>query len=131
MPELIDINYGVWQGREREAIAQEEPSRYRDWMTRPDLTVIPNADTLQAVQSSLIKALLAFRERHDGGTVVAVGHDSSNRIMLLTALDMPLSRYWSLRQDPCCINVINFDGYHCTIDHINEIGHLMTLPELS
>lgn len=131
MPELIDINYGIWQGRERAAVAREDPARYRGWMIRPDMTVIPNADSLQAIQASLIKALLAFREQHDGNTIVAVGHDSSNRIMLLTALDMPLSRYWSLRQDPCGINIINFDGNRCTIDRINETGHLMTLPELS
>ncbi len=65
-----------------------------------------------------------FREHHEGKTVVAVGHDSSNRVMLLTALEMPLSRYWSLRQDPCCVNVIVFDGYRCTIGRINETTHL-------
>lgn len=124
LPELIDINYGVWQGRTREAVSQEDPVRFQNWMTRPDLTAIPGADTLQTVQSSLVKAFQMFRERHEGRTVVAVGHDSSNRVMLLTALEMPLSRYWSLRQDPCCVNVIVFDGYRCTVGRINETAHL-------
>jgi len=124
LPELIDINYGIWQGRTREAVSQEDPVRFQSWMTRPDLTVIPGADTLQTVQSSLVKALQMFREHHEGKTVVAVGHDSSNRVMLLTALDMPLSRYWSFRQDPCCVNVIVFDGFRCTVGRINETAHL-------
>lgn len=124
LPELIDINYGVWQGRTRDAVSREDPVRFESWMTRPDLTVVGGADSLQTVQGSLVHALQMFRERHDGKTVVAVGHDSSNRIFLLTALEMPLSRYWSLRQDPCCVNVIEFDGYRCTVGRINETAHL-------
>jgi len=124
LAELIDINYGVWQGRTRESVSKEDPVRFESWMNRPDLTVIGGADSLQTMQCSLVKALKMFHEHHEGKTVITVGHDSSNRILLLTALDMPLSRYWSFRQDPCCVNVIKFEGYRCTVGRINETAHL-------
>lgn len=129
LAELIDINYGSWQGRIRDDIAREDPTRFHDWMTRPDLTIIPNAETLAEVQARLVRALDLLRTRHDGQTIIAVGHDSSNRIMLLTALELPLSRYWDIRQDPCCINVIAFDGDKCTVVKVNETAHLHGLIE--
>lgn len=124
MPGLIDINYGAWQGRERDEIAREDPVRFGNWMRRPDLTAIPRGDTLQAVQANLVVALRTFHERHETQTIVAVGHDSSNRVMLLTALDLPLSHYWSLWQEPCCVNVLEFDGQRCMVRCMNQTAHL-------
>lgn len=129
LPELIDINYGSWQGRIRDEISREEPARFHDWMTRPDLTIIPQADTLAEVQARLVRGLSLLRGRHEDQTVIAVGHDSSNRILLLTALELPLSRYWNIRQDPCCINAIEFDGDKCSVGRINETAHLHGLSE--
>lgn len=108
LPDLIDIDYGSWQGHDREDVAHNEPDRFHDWMTRPHLTVIPGGEMLQEVQARLIRALQILRERHSTETIIAVGHDSSNRILLLSALDVPLSKYWTIKQAPCCINVLEF-----------------------
>jgi broad specificity phosphatase PhoE len=124
LDDLIDIDYGVWQGRVRDDVAREDPVRFHAWMTSPSLTIIPKAESLQQVRARLVRALDMLRTRHEGQTAVAVGHDSSNRIMLLTALDMPLSRYWNLRQDPCGISIMTFDADRCTVDRINETAHL-------
>jgi phosphoserine phosphatase len=62
--------------------------------------------------------------RHPTDTVVVVGHDSVNRVMLLHALGLPLSRYWRLGQHPCAINEIDFSGDDCAVLSMNETGHL-------
>jgi probable phosphoglycerate mutase len=62
--------------------------------------------------------------RHPDATVVLVGHDSVNRTLLLELLDLPLSAYWRLAQDPCCLDEIDIgDGKIC-IRRINETAHL-------
>ncbi len=43
---------------------------------------------------------------HPEQTVVLVGHDSVNRVLLLQLLDMPLAAYWRLVQDSCTLNEI-------------------------
>ena len=53
-----------------------------------------------------------------------VAHDSINRVILLHALDLPLSRYRRLDQDPCAINEIDFSAGEFTIRSVNEIYHL-------
>jgi len=61
---------------------------------------------------------------HPDGTVVLVGHDSINRVLLLVALELPLSRYWQLRQDPCGISELLFDNDSFVICSINQTQHL-------
>jgi len=55
---------------------------------------------------------------------VLVGHDSVNRVMLLHALGLPVSRYWRLEQNPCAINEIEFSADGFTVLSMNETYHL-------
>jgi len=61
---------------------------------------------------------------HPSDTLVLVAHDSVNRVILLHALGLPLSRYWRLGQHPCAINEIDFLGDGSVVLSMNETGHL-------
>lgn len=121
---LLDINYGPWQGRAREEVAKAEPELFKAWMEQPHLTIIDGAETLQDVQARLARTLWEIREKHNDNTVIAVGHDSTNRALLTLALDLPLSRYWHLQQDPCAINILRFDAKGCRAVAVNQTAHL-------
>ena len=55
---------------------------------------------------------------------MVVGHSGVNRVMLLHALDLPLSRYWSLGQEPCAINEIEAADDAIIVKTMNETWHL-------
>jgi len=129
LPELLDINYGTWQGREREEVKAAEPELFKAWMEQPQLTVIDGAETLQDVQARLARALYIMRKAHPDGTVIAVGHDSTNRVFLTLALDLPLSRYWHLQQDPCAINILRFGADGCRVVSVNQTSHLTGIAD--
>jgi broad specificity phosphatase PhoE len=45
-------------------------------------------------------------------------------VILLHALDLPLSHYWRLEQSPCCINELDFlDDRFCVL-RLNDAAHL-------
>ena len=71
-----------------------------------------------------VAALREVIGRHANDTVVVVGHDSVNRAILLHALDLPLSRYRRLGQDPCAINEIDFTAGEFTVRSVDETFHL-------
>ena len=52
------------------------------------------------------------------------GNDSVNRVILMHALDLPLSRYWALKQEPCAISELDFIQGGFAIRTINETYHL-------
>ncbi len=122
--QLTDIDYGKWQGRERDEVKAAEPEQFQAWMHQPHLAMIDGAEMLQDVQARLARALHQIRKDNADGTVVAVGHDSTNRVLLTMALGLSLGSYWNLQQDPCAINVLRFSNDACRVASMNETGHL-------
>jgi probable phosphoglycerate mutase len=124
---LADIDYGEWQGLTREEAKQRWPDETELWFRAPHHAVIPGGETLAAVLSRTTAALRDILRHYPDGTAVLVGHDSVNRVLLLFALELPLSRYWHLRQDPCCVNELLFDSGSFIINSINQTQHLSGL----
>src|SRR5215469_3354658 len=124
---LCDIDYGEWQGLTREQAAGRWPDEIELWFRTPHLAAIPGGETLPALLSRAAAALQGILRAHHEGTVVLVGHDSVNRVLLLFALELPLSKYWHLRQDPCGLNELLFDNDTFVIRSINETQHLAGL----
>jgi phosphoserine phosphatase len=124
---LADIDYGEWQGLTRDQAKERWPGEIELWFSAPHLAVIPGGETLAAVLSRATPALREMMGHHPDGTVVLVGHDSINRVLLLFALELPLSRYWYLRQDPCGVSELLFDNGSFMIGSINQTQHLSGL----
>lgn len=124
---FADIDYGEWQGLTREEASQRWPDEIELWFRAPHLTVIPGGETLAALLSRASAALRDVIRYHPDGTVALVGHDSVNRVLLLFTLELPLSRYWQLRQDPCGINELFFHDGSFVIGSINQTQHLSGL----
>jgi probable phosphoglycerate mutase len=121
---LIDLDYGQWQWKTHEEIGRSCPVQYRLWQTAPQLVRFPSGDSLQDIVLRSADVLRYAVEAFPGQTVVLVGHDSVNRALLLQLLDQPLSAYWKLAQDPCCINVAECDDGAVRIQAINDTRHI-------
>ena len=60
-------------------------------------------------------------------TIVLVGHDNVNRVLLLQFLGLPLASYWSIEQGPCCVNEIDFGEGRSRVLRLNEMLHVEKL----
>jgi len=121
---LNDIDYGAWLGRTLEEVRANWPRELAVWHGSPHLAAIPGGESLQAMMLRGTAALRTHIERHPNGVVVIVGHDSINRVILLHALDLPLSHYWRIKQDPCAISELDFEDGVFTVSTLNETWHL-------
>jgi probable phosphoglycerate mutase len=124
---LLDIDYGEWQGLTRDEAQERWPDETELWFRTPHIAAIPGGETLAALLSRTSAALRDILWRHPDQTVVLVGHDSVNRVLLLFALEAPLSRYWHLRQEPCAVNELFFANGSFVIRSINQTQHLARL----
>jgi probable phosphoglycerate mutase len=128
MPAFVDIDYGSWQGKSFDDIQAAAPEAFACWLRAPHLVAIPGGETLYEVAARLAGVLRTLVSRHRNETVVLVGHDSVNRVLLLLALELPLSRFWSFHQSPCGVSVLEQDaagGWYAI--SINETMHLRAL----
>ena len=123
---LTDLDYGKWQMRVQDEIKREEPELFNLWHTAPQLVRFPGGESLQDVILRTANALRSVLQGHPDQTVVMVGHDSVNRAILLQLLDQPLSAYWKITQDPCCLNEIDVEDAHVEVHRVNDTSGLPT-----
>ena len=122
---LHDIDYGAWQMRTHDEVSAESPEAYRQWRSAPQLTRFPKGESLQDVMARTSDVLREVLLRYPEQTVVLVGHDSVNRVLLLQLLDMPLAAYWRLVQDPCTLNEIDVLATgDVRVQRVNDTSHL-------
>jgi probable phosphoglycerate mutase len=128
MAGLNDIDYGEWQGLTPEEARARWPGELDIWYRHPDWAAIPGGESLQQVLSRAVAALRDVVQRHPDDTVVLVAHDSVNRVLLLHALELPLARYWHIKQSPCAIDEIDFGKGGFIIHSVNQTDHLREKP---
>ena len=121
---LQDLNYGDWQWKTYDEVKEQWPAAYEQWRSMPHLTRFPFGELLQDIVLRSADAFRAAVESFPDDLIVLVGHDSVNRALLLQLLDQPLSAYWRLAQDPCCINVIEYKREKITVKSINDTSHV-------
>ncbi|AWC25226.1 Phosphoserine phosphatase 1 [Aminobacter sp. MSH1] len=124
LTELADIDYGDWTGKMHEEVERSDPQRYARWWIQPHLVRPPNGDSLQDLVARTAEAVREIITRHPDGRVVLVGHDSTNRALLLTLLDLPLSAFWRFEQSPCNLTDIEVTSRGIRVHSINETLHL-------
>ena len=121
---LLDLHYGDWQWKTDDEVKGRWPRHFELWHTAPHLVRFPSGESLQDIVLRSADAFRTVIEDFPGHTVVLVGHDSVNRALLLQLLDQPLSAYWRLAQDPCCINVIEYENDIFRVVCINDTRHI-------
>jgi phosphoserine phosphatase len=123
--DLNDIDYGAWQFKTLAYARKDDPDLFAAWFATPQLVRFPGGESLQDVAARAANALRFVLARHARDTVVLVGHDSVDRVLLLQLLGLPLSAYRRLEQSPCCLNEIDTDGGgDVCIVRLNETHHL-------
>lgn len=124
---LIDLDYGEWRWKTHHEVEESWPRLYKLWLNSPHLVRFPSGESLQDI---VLRSADVFRktiETFPDETVVLVGHDSVNRALLLQLLNQPLSAYWTILQDTCCINVIECQNDAVSILSINDTSHISAL----
>ena len=122
--DLNDIDYGAWQSKTFAEAKAQDAALFAAWFATPQLVRFRNGESLQDLTARTANALRMVLARHRDETVVLVGHDSVNRALLLELLELPLSAYWRLAQEPCCINEIDVNDAGMRVRRMNESQHL-------
>jgi probable phosphoglycerate mutase len=120
LPAMNDIDYGEWQWQTHDEVRARHPVEFDLWRNAPQRKRFARGESLQDVEARVADGLRMILQRHPEQTVVVVGHDSSNRVLLLQLLGLPLSAYWSLAQDPCGLSEIEVSRYAAKIHRVNE-----------
>jgi broad specificity phosphatase PhoE len=121
---LADIDYGQWQGLTPAQVKERWPGLYEEWLQAPQRARIPGGESLRRLRRRAMAGVTELCRRHDGGAVVLVAHTVVNRIILLGILGLGNERFWRLHQDPCALNVFEWEAGRFTLVSLNDTCHL-------
>lgn len=139
---LLEIDLPLWEKMLNEQVKQQFKEDYRTWKERPHelrMLVTQSEGTREHFPVlALYKQARDFWQeilsRHQGQTVLIVGHNGINRALISTALSISESRYHSIQQSNCGISVLNFSGglgEAVQLESMNQTQHLgEILPSL-
>jgi probable phosphoglycerate mutase len=122
--DLIDIDYGEWQGKSPEEVASLWPDLLSAWYEKPHTVSIPGGESLDDIRARCGRAVSQIAAWHPESAVVVVAHTVINRAILLEVLNLGNDRFWRIRQDTCAINEIEVENDEFTLVSMNDTCHL-------
>ena len=115
-----EIDFGTFEGRLYDEIAQEYPEIYRQWMEYPTETQFPNGESFVQMQTRVTEAAQALYARHRGETIAIVSHGGVNRILLAAALGVANENFFHIAQRFAAMNqVVLIGGDYPSVELMN------------
>lgn len=93
-PLLLEIAHGLWEGRLRDELAENDPERYRQWRHEPHIVAFEEGESVSDVLTRWQMFASSFVPR---GDTLIVTHDAVVRVALVDLLRRDLSRFWDGR----------------------------------
>ena len=122
--DLIDIDYGSWQGLSlREAQAQDS-QLYHLWQQSPHLVAFPNGESLTTVRMRASAAVDSLLARHAGETIVLLSHKVVCKVLLCYFLSLDNSHFWQIEQDTAAISIVEARDGIFILKLLNDTCHL-------
>ncbi|TET48277.1 MAG: histidine phosphatase family protein [Dehalococcoidia bacterium] len=122
-PDLIDFNFGKWQGLSHQEVKEKYRDLYATWITHPEQVRMPDGEALEDVSKRVIRVRNKVIENHRG-TVVIVGHRVVNKVMICTLLGLDNSHFWKIRQDTCGISIFSYLNEQFILTKHNDTSFL-------
>ncbi len=133
---LREIDLPLWEGMRSQEVKDNLPQDYRLWKEQPDefMMLLPQQDGKEqkyfpvlALYEQAKQFWQEILSRHEGETILIVGHNGINRALISLALGIAPSRYHSIQQSNCGISILNFSGnlgQSVQLESMNQTGHL-------
>lgn len=124
VPELRELDYGVWEGLRRQEILMQYADEYAVWSRDPALRAPRKGETGNALLDRVRPVILQAVADHLGECFVVVGHKTVNRLLICSLLGISPSRYRDvIKQDTACLNVLQFVDDYVSLIRLNDIAH--------
>ncbi len=128
-PDLIDFNYGEWQGLPHQEVKDKYKELYGEWINSPHLLKTPFGESLNDVRERAIGVVRDVIAKYEG-TVVLVSHRVVNKVLVCALLGLDNSHFWNIRQDTCGTTIFTYEnGRFILIEH-NNTSYLKPLQKV-
>jgi probable phosphoglycerate mutase len=125
VPELREVNHGVWDGLNRDEIRAKFGGQLDEYNRDPYHFRPDGGESGEDVLRRAAPAMSELVKKHDGQTILVVAHKTTNRLLICKFLGLDPQQFREkLAQRPACLNVLLFpNGNEAQLLLLNDIGH--------
>jgi broad specificity phosphatase PhoE len=128
LDDLVNLDYGRWEGLTREECAADDPDEWRRYATEPELSTCPGGESLARASVRVIEALRAIASAHPGETVAAVSHGVMLRLAVLR-VEGPTEDDWQFALPTG--SALVFDVAPARIQLVSALDRSVPKPDVS
>ncbi len=121
---LIDFDYGEWQGLTLDEVKDKYPELYRDWLDTPEQVKIPGGESLSIVRDRAMPFVEDAVMRCGEGKVALVSHRVVNKVLICALLGLENAQFWNIRLDTAAITRFVYDGDRAILAEHNNTSYL-------
>ena len=121
---IIDIDYGEWQGLPSAEVKEKYPELYQDWLDTPEQVRMPAGESLEDVRSRALPFLEDAVMRCGEGRIVLVSHRVVNKVLICALLRLDNSSFWNIKLDTAGVTRFDFDGDRVVLISHNDTSYL-------
>lgn len=122
--DLIEINYGKWQGLAVDEVQKKYRALYAKWLKTPGKTAIPGGETLKRARTRVSLKLNKILNQYRNGDIVIVAHEVIIKVILCKLLNLSDNFFWKLKQDTGAITILEYHNGVSAILSLNDTCHL-------
>ncbi|SCE47603.1 probable phosphoglycerate mutase [Streptomyces sp. Termitarium-T10T-6] len=118
---LREVDFGWGEGRTIEEMAEEDPEAVRRFREDAETGAFPGSEPVARAAARATASLRDLADRHPGGRVLVVAHNTLLRIALCELLGLPLGRYRRIfpRLDNGAVTEIEIRGEETALRSLN------------
>jgi broad specificity phosphatase PhoE len=125
---LLEIDLSEWELMLTSDIKEKFPEKHHNWQYQPDQFKLGDRYPILDLFTQALPVWAELLEKHQGKTILLVGHSGINRALICSALGIPINLYHNIQQANCAINVLNFQGSSLAdgvqLESLNVVTHL-------
>lgn len=119
--ELLDFDYGDWQGK---LTTEVDPEQLRLWLTRPDRVIVPNGETVHALRERIMNLVETLTKTHADETILLVSHDMVGKILMCGLSGAESNSLHRFAIDNASLNRFDAAKESFVIKCMNDTAHL-------
>jgi uncharacterized phosphatase len=125
--QLLEINFGKWEGMCREEIEVQFSQSWADWLNDP--TYIKAGETGETALEVYNRVRRFFQTKgaeHIGKNVLVVGHNTLNRIFLSGSTSLTFNHYRRFAQNNTGISIFDIEADEISWIQMNSMIHTIS-----
>ena len=123
LDELIETDFGAWEGLNFEEIEKNYPDKIRAWLRDPFFHAPERAETWDSIRVRVLRVLeIIFRA--DDTHIAVVAHGGIIRALFALLLDFDPHSVWNIQALNCALNGVEIRSEQASLVFSNDDLHL-------